>query len=758
MIDSGFAPEREEEAVAKTEGLFADPAPDSSLFDEMTDRAERRGGAISEETMFPADPIFGIGEPSDEPSVAPMDESISLAETEEPEPLDDRVSVSLDGSGALFDPLDSPLASESPLLESALDDATGLLFAPELDGKAPMTTGAFYAASELPCENSESGAQGESDPSLDGSDEPTDGAAAKKKSKKQRPVRELTLDEIALRRSDAEGRISTSKWRFCLAAVLTLFLAVVEIFPSFGVFVTRPLGISRIAGADALLDLQLLLLISLCAYRTVALGVRSVLFGRLRYEGILSLLLLFFVIYDVALYALGVSHGLLCALALAVSLCASVWVETAEAEVERGILELLGDPRGVSAALPFEGKGRLRVARLEHADGFDEHIADHKENAHSRFLLLLGILAVATLALVAAVVLEDGRNPIGVALSGALLALPSGALLARRLYLAGMQRALLARKTALIGESAAYSVARHNVFSIDDTEAFDPSDLKIKLINVFDDFRLDEALRLIAGVYSRLGGVFAVVLSKMCEEAGGPLELELRESCDIGAVADDGVRAVSVGTRAFMVERGATFPPDAEEDTLLLGQRLAALYLALDGAVVARIFVEYTLSTGFENLADQLARLGTKLELRTADPCLSEEYLTRLSSLPRGVLSLCRVEGSELLCEKRTRAESCFFTANRPRSLVGAWLAFRRYRRARRRSEALSVLQLLLGIAMLGVAVFCFETPLLPISLVALYHLLTILISVCGARAFSMRLLADSTDPTPDPQPKGPEL
>lgn len=754
MTDSLFDPEREGEETARgaADELLPDPGFASSLFDEPSEESPSRAGVgISEETLFPADPIFFSEKEDLTDATAESDASEpSLPETAGIAPSEEAVEM-LDDSEALFDPITHSAASVSSVSEEVeADETLGLFHVPESEAGKGLSTAAFYAASELPFADEKS-----EDAKEDGSAPAAAPTPSKQKRarKKARRIRELSPEELLARRREAERRVGGAKLRFCIAAALTLLLAVVEIFPSFGLRVTMPLGISRIPGAEALLDLQILLLVALCAYRSVAVGVRSIVCRRLRYEGILSLLLLLCMIYDVVLYATGVREASLVSLVLAVALSATVWVEMSESRVELGILALLADPNGVSAALPCDEGEHLRVAHLEHADGFDEHIGDHEENSHFRFLILLGVLGVGVLGLIAAVVLEGEISPFAAALSAALLALPSGALLSRRIYLSAMQELLLSRRTALIGESAAYAAASHGVFSVDDSEAFDSGDLKIKIINVFGDFRLDEAVRLVAGVYRPIGGALAEVLSAMCEEAGGPREAELVEVAENGVVAHSGGRTVALGTHAFMSGNHVAFPSDAGEESLLAGERLTVLYCAVDGAVVARLFIEYTLSSGFENLADQLARLGSSIELRTADPCLSSEYLLRLSSLPRGVLSLRRVGVSELLSEKCTRAESTFFTTDRPRSLVGAWLAFRRYLVARRGAELLVLLQLMLGALFFGVAVFCFGTATLPSSLVALYHLLTVLAATCGAGAFCRRLLSDAPDP--DTESKG---
>lgn len=747
MTDSRFDPEREVEEVSEhaSDELLPDPGYASSLFDAPEEGdSSRENAGISDVTLFPSDPIFSSSEDGEQiPAFDGLPSEVSLPEVKEDavESLEDEP---FEASDALFDPIAN--LSEDAFQESTIentDEPLGLFHVPEDEAGAAVSTAAFYAASELHSVTEEAEAA-EPTPTPEKETPKAKKAEKPKRKKKVRAVRSLSREELESRRLEAERMVGGAKLRFILAVVFSFMLAILEILPGFGLHVTMPLGISRIPGADALLDLQLLWLVALCAYPTVVAGVRSLTGRRLRYEGLLVIFLVLGSAYDAVLYVLGVRDALLCTLVLAISLCASVYVERAESRVAFGILSMLSKAEGVSAALPSEDGKALRVSHVSQADGFDEHIGDHEENAHQRYMILLACLVVGVLGLIAALVIEGEYNPFAAAFAAALLSLPSAALLSRRLYLSAMQENLLSADTALIGESAAYFAASLDVFSIEDTEAFDASELKIKIINVFGDFRLDEAVRLMAGVYRPLGGALSEVLQKMCEDAGGPYEVSLVEVAENGVVAHADGKTVAVGTHDFMSESSIVFPSDAGQESLLAGERLTILYCAVDGRVVARLFVEYALGSDFENLADQLARLGTSIELRTADPCLSNEYLLRLSSLPRGVLSLRRVDVSELLSEKCTHAESCFFTTDRPRSLIGAWLSFRRYIAARRRGEIWSVLQMLFGAALLGVAVFCFESPLFPISLAALYHVLATFVSALGAQAFRRRLSPDN--------------
>ena len=753
MTDSIFAPETEDEHSRESQELLPDPGFESSLFDAIPEsESPREGAGISEETLFPADPIFSSDEDAQSLDL-PLDNDASEQDDEGKDPLLQGENLLEDAEEiSLFDPIVD--TAQAPDVEEKIqvqDEELGLFYVPESEKGEDLSTAAFYAASELRAED-EQPLENVGDGDCAESKTTVSNKTKKRKTKRAvKPARELSDEEILLRRSDAEREVGYAKGRFTLAAIILFLLAVFEILSSFGVRVTIPLGLSRIPGAEALIDLQLLLLLSLCAYRSIIAGVRSIFTGRLRFEGILVLLLIFTVIYDVSLYAFAVREPVLCGLVLAVPLCVTVWLDMVESRVAVGILGLMADSDGVSAALPSEDGERLSVSNVSYADGYDEHNGDHEENAHGRFLFLLGSLAIGVLALIAAVVFEKGDNPFSAALAAVLLSLPSGAFLARRIYLSAMQQSLLRRRTALVGESAAVQAASIGVFSLDDAEAFDADDLKIKIVNVFGDFRLDEAIRLMAGVYRPIGGALSKLLSKMCEEAGGPCDASIVNVLEDGVIAHADGRTVAVGTRRFMAENGVHFPSDVGEDSLLAGERLTVLYASVDGVIVVRLFIEYTLSADFENLADHLARLGCSIELRTADPCLSAEYLLRLSTLPRNVLVLRRLALSELLSERSDRVTSCFFTADHPRSLVGAWLAFRRYLLSRRHGEVLSALQLLAGAALFGVAVFGFGTPIVPIGLSALYHLATVLAAIGGARAFRLRL----EEELPDTESKG---
>lgn len=715
----------------RSDELLPDPDFGSELFDSASAEQTEECAALSPEapvdagteTLFPSDPFLAmhgeIAEQSEEqaPSVEPA-----------PELPDEPIFA-----GDLFDP--APGTDEASTEQSLFD--------------APDASDTAELGSEELCVTAETEAIG-TEP--DAAQQSPREARRRKRKEKQPPVRvarEMTPAVIREHRRSVSASVRLGKVRFCIAAALTILLAILEIFPAFGVDVTVPLGVSRVRGAAALLDLQLVLLVAFCAWRSVLVGLRYLFGRRFRSESVLVIGLLLSVAYDLYLYISEALSPILVSLPLAIAYSSMVWIEISELQVRHGILLLLSGCGGVSIASPTEiGSQRgLEVSRVDRVDGYEEHIDDFAENSRFRGGLLLASAILAGLALLISYASGGSSYDfLAVALTVFFLITPISALLSRRMYLVRMQEALLDGNTALVGEQAAYDAAGASVFSIADTEAFASEETKIKIVNVFRDYRLDEALRLITGVYRLVGGPLYPVLEKTGGDAGEDLSLALVDVGSDGIIAHSDSRVVAIGSYDFMKKSSIVFPPEAEADPLLIGEQMCLLYCAVDGEIVARFYIEYVLSVAFEGLAEQLGKSGVSVEIRTSDPNVSEPYLTRISCLNRGVLSVRRVGCGELLGANSERRESCFFTLERPRALLGAWLAFRRYLSVRRRADAIGVCQLLLGLSIFGVAAFGVGVPLVPVSLAALYHALSTLLLIRASLGFRRRISAEISD------------
>ena len=553
--------------------------------------------------------------------------------------------------------------------------------------------------------------------------------------------KELSEKDLHERRKYAMQRIGAARVRFCFAILFTLMLLLLESFKAFGFDVTIPLGISRVPGAAAMLDLQLILLVAYCSWRSLYAGLLSVMKKRFRAEAIFSVALAAVVWYDLdAFFRQGSGAGFV-ALPLAVALTASTWIELLEWETRYRTACLLLN-RGVKYAAINRGDeddDRLVLAPVRYVDGYDE-ITSYREDAG--FQLLLAFLSVGVGGFLATYLTSDAgiATAFSVGVSVLLLACPFASLLSRRIWFDSLSRAFLDGSTAVIGEDAAYRYAHVTTFSVEDGDAFSSGETRIRIVNVFRDSRLDEILRLLSTVYRKLGGPLSRVLAET-SSVGVPDGAEITEIVSGGVTARVEGRTVTLGSGEYLARNGFSLP-EIDVDKVLKNDRMCVLFVAYDGDVRARFYVEYVLSRIFETRAEKLRKLGVTTEIRTFDPCLTPAYFARISYLPPDAVKIKRMGLADVDGEAVRRAESGLFALGSLSTMLDALHAFRRYTFARGWIGFLKPVQFLIGAGCAAFFLIRYPNTPIPAWLSALYGLALILFSVWRASVSGRRVSA----------------
>lgn len=556
--------------------------------------------------------------------------------------------------------------------------------------------------------------------------------------------KELTEKDLHERRKYAMQRIGAARVRFCFAILFTLMLLLLESFKAFGFDVTVPLGISRVPGAAAMLDLQLILLVAYCSWRSLYAGLFSVLKKRFRAEALLSVALAAVVWYDLdAFFRQGSGAGFV-ALPLAVALTASTWIELLEWETRYRTACLLLN-RGVKYAAINRGDDdddRLVLAPVRYVDGYDE-ITSYREDAGFQLLLAFLSVGVGVGGFLSSYLTSDAgiATAFSVGVSVLLLACPFASLLSRRIWFDSLSRAFLDGSTAVIGEDAAYRYAHVTTFSVEDGDAFSSAETRIRIVNVFRDSRLDEILRLLSTVYHKLGGPLSRVLAET-SSVGVPDGAEITEIVAGGVTARVEGRTVTLGSGEYLARNGFSLP-EVDVDKVLKNDRMCVLFVAYDGDVRARFYIEYALSRTFEARAEKLRKLGVTTEIRTLDPCLTPAYFSRISYLPPDAVKIKRMGLADVDGEAVRRAESGLFALGSLSTMLDALHAFRRYTFTRGWIGFLKPVQFLFGAGCAAFFLIRYPNTPIPAWLSALYGLVLILLSIWRATVSGRRLSAD---------------
>ena len=579
------------------------------------------------------------------------------------------------------------------------------------------------------------------------SDGANDGAGAPPEKGKKKSG-ELTEKDLVTRKKYAIQRIGAARVRFCCSILFTLMLLLLESFSVFGFDVTVPLGISRVPGAAAMLDLQLILLVVYCAWRSLADGLRSLLERRFRAEMLLVLAIIAVVWFDLDAFFRAGKGATFAALPLAVALTAATWVELLEWETRYRTIGLLQN-RGVKyAAINRDGEDdeRLVLAPVRYVDGYDDEIYSYREDAG--FQLLLAFLSIGVAVggyLTAYLPSNAGVAPaFSVAISVLLLSCPFASLLSRRIWFNALASAFLDGGTAVIGEDAAYRYAHVTTFSVEDGDAFSFAETRIRIVNVFRDSRLDEILRLLSTIYSKLGGPLSRVLAETASD-GAPGGAEITEIVAGGVTARVEGRTVTLGSGEYLARNGFSLP-EVDVDKVLKNDRMCVLFVAYDGEVRARFYIEYVLSRAFEVRAEKLRKLGVSTEIRTFDPCLTSAYFSRISYLPDEAVKIKRMGVADVDGERIRRAESGLFALGSLSTMLDALHAFRRYTFARGWLGFCKFVQFLAGAGCAAFFLIRYPNTPIPAWASALYGLVLILLSVWRASVAGGRISSGMRD------------
>ena len=545
--------------------------------------------------------------------------------------------------------------------------------------------------------------------------------------------KELTDADLDVRRKYALQRIGAARVRFCCSILFTLMLLVLECFRVFGFDVTEPLGISRIPGGAAMLDLQLILLVTYCAWRSLYAGLTALMNKRFRAEAFLILGLAAVVWLDLFAFLRGGIGTTLTSLPLAVAMTAATWAELIEWETRYRTLGLMMN-RGVKyAALSFDDEDgeRLVLAPVRYVDTYDDEITSYREDSGFQFTLALFSLAVAVGAFLLVYLRTDAgvARALSVAVSVLLLVCPFASLLTRRLWFASLSRAFLDGGTAVIGEDAAYRYAHVTTFSVEDGDAFSNEETRIRIVNVFRDSRLDEILLLLSAVYRKLGGPLARVLAETTSGGNAAYECEITEIVSGGVTARVEGKTLTIGSGEYLAQNGYPLP-EVDVDKVLKNERMCVLFVAYDGEVRARFYVEYVLLRSFETRAEKLRKLGVTTEIRTFDPCLTPAYFSRISYLPDEAVKIRRMTVSDVDRETVRRAETGMFALGSLATTLDALHAFRRYVVARGWLGFFKFAQFLIGAAISAFLLIRYPGTPIPAWASALYGLVLILLSI----------------------------
>ncbi len=192
--------------------------------------------------------------------------------------------------------------------------------------------------------------------------------------------------------------------------------------------------------------------------------------------------------------------------------------------------------------------------------------------------------------------------------------------------------ALSKRGCSVIGEASLDECSSANIVSFKDTDAFHEKGITLSLVKPFGEAQIDTAFFTAARVFNIVGGPLKGVFNRSIIESGSSGSSEADEIIQIlpnSILALIDGKKVTLGTKMAVKSQGVVISDDPV-DSLFENSNGRIMYMLLDDELAAKFYIKYSLGKNFRAILDNFYDVGVFMVIKSCDPNLDSEYLTKL--------------------------------------------------------------------------------------------------------------------------------
>ncbi len=402
----------------------------------------------------------------------------------------------------------------------------------------------------------------------------------------------------------------------------------------------------RMGAVYILIDLQLLCLSVMMMTRPFLDGLRAIGRWRLTADSIMSLSVLVSITASVVTLIVDPTDAdlKLYNLTAALAVCANCFVKFLNCKKDLAGFRVVATKREKFTALPLTGVTDESNVFTGSLDGESELYTVKKASFVSGFMartgrrpksedifnILVPITFIAAVALFMVMYL-NGSSVYTSFVSAALLfsaATPITSFFMINLPVISANMTAKRYSSALIGNAVVEEYADAGVLSFADTEAFPPNRVSVNSIKTYGDYPIDEVIIKLAMLFDYIEGPLKSVTANMVERLPKPENIKLIDNDSDGLyIIMDGVDYY-LGKRSYMLHSKLEAPVD-ESDEIYSKSVGSVMYMAIDSTVVAKIYVKYGISPGFDSLLEHMYDAGVCVGIKTLDPNIDNELLLK---------------------------------------------------------------------------------------------------------------------------------
>ncbi len=400
------------------------------------------------------------------------------------------------------------------------------------------------------------------------------------------------------------------------------------------------------------------------------------------------------------------------------------------------VLSSYGDKCAIVLDGAKEGDGSAKkikageIKRVEFIDGYFAHCAEmpNVQAPLKLFLPLCFAVSVAFFACSLWIMKHSAAESLGIAYAAFMMCTPFSVFLSYcyPFYLASRRAhsyrsAILCDKTPDVYKDSSVIVFR-------DTEAIPFGMAKVKSIRLYGDKKIDKVIHYASSVYSVIGGPLEDVFRSAALNGIGSHDVQIREIESEGVCAMVDGKNIVIGRPAYMENQCFETMAEQGDDEYDGKTNKRILYLACEHEIIAKFYIQYSVSTEFLYVANSLFASGLGVSVRTADPCLDDgifyENQIDPEQRPIHITRAClRDEDEESVPANRAGIVS----VGDVKELIKTFLICKKLEQVRRTNLVLHIISAVFAIAVMSLVLFTGNAPGFYSVFPALYQLFWIL-------------------------------
>lgn len=181
--------------------------------------------------------------------------------------------------------------------------------------------------------------------------------------------------------------------------------------------------------------------------------------------------------------------------------------------------------------------------------------------------------------------------------------------------------------SAIIGESSLEEYSTASAITFEDKDVFPSYGVVVKSIKTYGSGRIDDIIYNAASLFIKAGGPLSEVFEVATRDLEHSKNVEIFDAVSGGLEATVSEAHIYCGNADYMMEKGFNVPYDVEDDAVIADGSVSIMYMAKDGEICAKMYIQYVIDPDFETTLRQLCKMGMCVGIKTFDPNIDEQML-----------------------------------------------------------------------------------------------------------------------------------